>query len=143
MFVPFTPGMRDNPDELSAMPDEIARAHELPADPLIPHWKKIWSTNPLERLNKEVKRRTDVVGVFPNHQPCSGWPARSWSRPTMNGKSPPNAATSPNDRWHKLHHSAGRDLRGSLRSHLDHRVATTRQHVPCRVQGRGPILRGQ
>jgi putative transposase len=42
--------------------DEVTAFAGFPAE----HWRKIWSTNGLERANKEIKRRTDVVGVFPN-----------------------------------------------------------------------------
>jgi transposase-like protein len=30
------------------------------------HWRKLWSTSPLERLHREIKRRCDVVGIFPD-----------------------------------------------------------------------------
>ena len=41
------------------------------------HWRQIWSTNSLERVNKEIKRRTDVVGGV--SQPCSA-PVTGWCR---------------------------------------------------------------
>lgn len=44
-----------------AREDLLAFAEFPPA-----HWQQIWSTNLLERLNKEIKRRTNVVGTFPN-----------------------------------------------------------------------------
>jgi putative transposase len=42
--------------------EDILAFYDFPAD----HWRKLRSTNPLERLNREIGRRTDVVGIFPD-----------------------------------------------------------------------------
>ncbi len=49
-------------DLLAAAEDDILAYMAFPPE----HWTRIYSTNPLERLNREIKRRTEVAGVFPN-----------------------------------------------------------------------------
>jgi putative transposase len=79
--------LRPKLPKLSAFMDEaetdVLAYMSFPAD----HWSKLHSTNGLERLNGEVKRRTDVVGIFPNHDAIVSSSARSFWNRTTNGPS--------------------------------------------------------
>ena len=54
--------LRSAAEPMDRAKEEVLAPSAFPRE----HWRQIWSTNSLERLNKELNRRCRVVGIFPN-----------------------------------------------------------------------------
>ena len=82
--------LREKNDRLGAMMDasrdDVLAYTDFPKE----HWAQISSTNPLERVNKEIKRRSDVIGIFPNDRLDQAmtveWATRAGDAPVKPGR---------------------------------------------------------
>jgi putative transposase len=75
-------------------------------------WRQIWSNNPQERLNKEIRRRTEVVGIFPNRNDLI----------RLVGA----VLAEQHEEWAESHHHRGLDVLSKARAH---RNSPTEQEV--------------
>jgi hypothetical protein len=94
------------------------------------HWSKTWSTNPLERVNKEIKRRARVVGIFPNDAAVIAWSGPYSPTCTTNGNQA-TAATSPKAPWRSSSPTAILALSPQSTAASRHRGSTLKAHHPA------------
>ena len=106
-------------EKLPAVADHLERARvDILAFTPFPKeiWRQIWSNNPNERLNREIRRRTDVVGIFPD-------------RPSII-RLVGAVLAEQHDEWAEGRRYLGLDLLAKCRATPDPQPDTTAEEVP-------------
>jgi len=116
--------------------DDLLAFYSFPAE----HWPKLRSTNPRERVNRELGRRTDVVGIFPNNRSLIRLAASVVIE--QNDECWSGAATSQRTRWRRSSNKTRPARQGATRQDTAyegkrHTVATERRGRPVKRHSAG------